>query len=228
MVRTDRVAMAVLAYELMVVRSSDLEELKQPTLFEQMHLDEGSVEIPARLESRWPEGAALVRRALGATDPEVAADKGGPPSPDEWLAALRVAHASSSLPGIPAPRRAPEPPPQPRLSYTVVCHITHTDTDESWEFEMADEGTFKGVHVWLSWLGYERVSESTVRLRGQLPQEYWNEDRVEYFISVGRDYHRRQRLDEQYDDACDIIVTDGDHLEVGAFNLDFVMEATND
>lgn len=227
-VRTDRVAMAVLAYELMVVRSSDLEDLKQPTLFEQVHLDEGTIEIPARLESRWPHGAQLVRRALGATDPEAPAHEGGPPSPEEWLAALRSARASPSLPGIPTQRRVPEPPLKSQVSYTAVCLITNTDSDESWEFEMADKGTFKGVHVWLAWLNYERLSESTIQLRGQLPQEYRNEDRVEYFISVGRDFQRRKILDEQYDDICDITVTDGDHLEVGAFNLDFVMEANND
>lgn len=227
LVCTDRVAMAVLAYELMVLRSLDLEELQRPTLFEQLHLNEGEVELPTWLESRWPEGADMVRRALTAADPEAPPNQGGPPSPDDWLLALRNARPSASLPGIPSRQHVPTPAPKPTVSYTVLCHVTNTETRESWEVELADVGSFKGVHIWLAWLVYKRVSETTVQLRGQLPQEYRNEDRVEYFVSVGRDFHRRGKLDEQYDDSCEIVVTDGDHVEVGAFNLDFMLEATD-
>lgn len=227
-IRTDRVAMAVLAYELMVLRSLDMAELQRPTLFEQLHLNEGEIEIPVRIENRWPEGADLVRRALSAADPEVPPDQGGPPAPEEWLLALRNARPSPSLPGIPSRRRVHDLAPQPAMSYMALCHVTNTETGESWEVELADVGSFKGVHIWLAWLTYERVSEASVQLRGQLPQEYRNEVRVEYFVSVSRDFHRSGKLDEQYDDSCEVTVTDGDHVEVGAFNLDFTIEATDD
>lgn len=40
--------MAVLAYELMVLRSLDMAELQRPTLFEQLHLNEGEMECPVQ------------------------------------------------------------------------------------------------------------------------------------------------------------------------------------
>ncbi|MFO0579789.1 MAG: hypothetical protein U1A78_37930 [Polyangia bacterium] len=229
-VRTDRVAMAVLVYELMVLRSTDLESLKRTTLFEQLHLNEREVEIPRRIKNRWPEGAELVRQALTCADPDAPAHQGGPPSPMDWLEILKRAAPAPSLPEAPSETPSThyrETRRKPEVTYSAHCIVTDTDSGESWEIELDLRGSFKEAHIWLGWLTYERMSGATIRLCGQLPQEYRNEEQVEYFVSVGRNYHRHHKLDEQYDDSCDITVTDGDHVEVGVFNLDFIVEAND-
>lgn len=86
-VNTDRVAMAALAYELVVFQSSDLQGLQRETLIDQQAIDEASKQtapqLPAEITNRWPEGWELVRRAFSSSDPQSQA-----PSPDVWCQSL--------------------------------------------------------------------------------------------------------------------------------------------
>ena len=81
-VTTDRVAMAVLAYELVVRRPGDATLLSRDTFLDQQAIDNMRPTLPQEIVDRWPEGWELVRQAIAANPPDKA------PSPERWRAVI--------------------------------------------------------------------------------------------------------------------------------------------
>jgi len=82
-ITSDRMALAALVYEIMVLRCADFELLPTISFLNQDDISQGTASAPEMLIVRWPEGWQLVQRAVQAESAEEA------PSPAEWLEALR-------------------------------------------------------------------------------------------------------------------------------------------
>lgn len=174
-VNSDRVAMAVLAFELMVLRGEDTDTLQRMTCLEQSDLDEGVAIAPGDIAQRWPEGWRLVTQAVEAPIPEMA------PSPLDWLEAIarRVGARHPS-----AGRRTDAP------KHPAVTILAQLPSGEEVRLQLTQaENSFAALHRRLGWLSYRRrggrlylegVAPSPVHVVGDAPLEpMWGSISVE-------------------------------------------------
>jgi hypothetical protein len=162
-VKSDRVAMALLVLELGVFRTEDIEVLGRDTLVDQVDIDARAPQLPADIVARWPEGWALTQRAIAADPPEAA------PSPSEWCAALaRWAVRSSTTASeddadaeTRAMTRGGGLPPLPLL-------IREANQPDRRVRITRHTGTFAAVSHRLAWLSYVHGGE-TVKIQGKPP-----------------------------------------------------------
>jgi hypothetical protein len=83
LVTSDRLALAVLCYELVALEPSHIEwREKQYTLFQQDELSNRKLDTPPEIRELWPEGWGLLEQAILADTAEAG------PGPDTWLSAL--------------------------------------------------------------------------------------------------------------------------------------------
>lgn len=157
-VRSDRVALAILVVELMILQGEDVGPdgvLERESLLEQADINRGVLDVPAELLQRWPAGFDLLGRALSTPDPSAA------PSPAEWrkliaqsrpqLEMERVSRASAMQLGafVVFVREQHQPDREVRLHY--------------------GQGDFSALHRELNWLSYTTAPQG-LRLEGVVPQ----------------------------------------------------------
>ncbi len=187
-ITSDRVSMAVLAYELVVLQPADVFILGRDTLLEQTDLDTGIAELPAEIAARWPAGWELVRRAVCAPSAHEA------PSPDEWLQALRT--SAPELEGsLYPPLRV-----LVRDQYGEILNCVGLTRQSN---------NFGGVQAALTFLNYERLDVSTVRLYGESPS---------HLFLLRADSRQPERIERG---AFSITIRAGDALRVQLFDLEF-------
>lgn len=154
-VRSDRVALAILLMELLVLRGEDLDdELDRETLLDQGDIDAGVLRVPAALIERWPAGFELLERALAAHDPAAA------PSPGEWRRLIaRVPPTDDSA----RPSRSPS---SQQGAFLVLIREQH-QPDREVRLH-GGSGTFAALHPDLGWLAYQ-ATPAGLQLFGEVP-----------------------------------------------------------
>lgn len=142
-VSTDRVALAALVMELVVVRPGMLQALGRDTLVDQSVVDTNCIpRLPDEAVQLWPEGHELFVEAFGASSPELA------PEPERWCRALRSLAA----------------PPAPARSWVLVVE---DGSEAPRQAALArDENSLDGLSPKLSWLRYVRRGE-VLELHGE-------------------------------------------------------------
>lgn len=146
-IRSDRLAMAALAFELVVLHQHDLNTLGRESLLSQDDLDEVRPNLPQSITSRWEEGWELVKRAI------VAADAADSPSPGEWLAALRRHILSEKQFSILAP---------------LVLQVRDVQTNRSFDIALHEQsGTLADLDPELTLSAYKREEDGAITLRGK-------------------------------------------------------------
>lgn len=154
LVDSDRVAMAILALEIVALTPEDADDLSSDTLLDQKDIDARTPSIPDAIAERWPDGWSLVQEAISATAAARA------PGPKVWRRALerldRLSHAPVSSRGM-ATAAAP----------FVVFVRRFGQEDKHFRLSRAG-GTFRAVSADLDWLSYA-LDGDEVQLSGDLP-----------------------------------------------------------
>ena len=154
----DRYAMAILIFELVALRPSDLDLLPRDTLLSQRDIDARAPVAPETIVERWPEGWVLLEKALVAERASLA------PSPAEWR---RVLANALALPG--AAVMEPSPPSVSSGFLVVVRARDANDREHDRKVRLArGRGTFETISPRLSWLEYA-LNSSEVYLSGKVP-----------------------------------------------------------
>ena len=153
-IKSDRAAMAALAFELVAFTSADSDQLRRATLLDQAEIDKGTPRTSDVVIARWPEGWELVKRAFGAPQPEMA------PSPAEWHDALTRKYRTLVTP-LPPPLA---PLPQSSRA-SLALRIMERGQPER-RVNLRNEGnSFAAVSSRLAWLSYLRT-ERGIELHG--------------------------------------------------------------
>lgn len=134
LIRSDRMALAVLCFELVVLRCAHFAKLGGYGLFKQSDLNAGQVRVPEEIQALWPEGWQLLQRTLGATSYET---EGA--APGEWLNALMALDRSDA----PA-----------ACSYYLRVRLPNVAEERRLGLS-TDHGTLAMISPELAWLHYQ-------------------------------------------------------------------------
>jgi hypothetical protein len=154
LVDSDRVAMAILALELVALRPVDAGDLPGDTLLSQEDIDALSPRIPDGIAARWPEGWELVQEAIAA---DVAARA---PAPNVWRRALDRLEKRSHAPVSERAASAAAPP--------FVVFVRQWGHEDRQLRLHRPGGTFQLVSPELRWLSY-MLKGDYFELSGRLP-----------------------------------------------------------
>jgi len=153
-VTSDRVAMGILAMELVTLRHDD--DLEQDSFLSQASIDARAPELPDEIVARWPAGWELIRRAVSEDDPSRA------PSPLDWrreLGRVLARPAGVTDPFATAPKS---------LVASFLVLVRETGQLDVRVKLRGLSGTFGQVGPRLHWLSYQ-ITSTGVRLTGSTP-----------------------------------------------------------
>lgn len=161
---TDRVSLAALVFELVVLRPGDLLALGRESLVSQDEVDAQAAEgkrielaLPNDIVQRWPAGYTLLRRAFAVLHPEIEA-----PSDIEWqrallelvqIAPIQRRHIEALR--VPMPHFATEPLLRPLY---LCVRRTNSDSKGRYRRIVQRRGSMAPVQECFSWMAYERTS----------------------------------------------------------------------
>ncbi len=154
LVDSDRVAMAILALELVVLRPEDAGDLTGDTLLEQKDIDARSPRIPEQIADRWPDGWALVQEAIAA---DVTARA---PAPKVWRRALDQLDRLSRAPLEQRAQVTSAPP--------FVVFVRRFGQEDRQVRLSRSGGTFHPVGSEMDWLDYS-IDGDALKLSGRPP-----------------------------------------------------------
>lgn len=168
-VDSDRVAMAILALELVVLHPDDADDLPGDTLLSQKDIDARSPRIPDAIAARWPDGWDLVREAIAATT------AGKAPSPRIWRVALDRLERRSGMEPIPpsaagAAGAADLAEPAHPTAPAFVVFVRQWGRDDRQVRLARPAGSFRPVSRDLAWLHYT-LDGDLLRFSGRLPPQ---------------------------------------------------------
>jgi hypothetical protein len=154
LVTSDRVAMGILALELIALRHDD--ELPQDHLLDQREIDARSPRLPDEIAARWPAGWEMVQRAIAEHDPARA------PSPEEWRRELgRVLSRPSA--SVPPASRSPG-----SLAPAFLVLVREVGQQDRQVKLRGLHGSFGQISPALGWLSYQ-ITSSSIHLTGATP-----------------------------------------------------------
>lgn len=152
LVDSDRVAMAILVFELVALRPEDAGDLEGDTLLEQRDIDARAPRVPERIAERWPDGWALLKEAILAESARHA------PAPRVFRHALEQLDRLSRAP-ISARGPVTVAPP-------FVVFVRRFGQEDRQVRLSRSGGTFRPVSPDLAWLSYSLEGE-VLKLTGR-------------------------------------------------------------
>jgi len=159
-VTTDRVAMAALVAEVLLLLPDDADNfLERETLLSQRDIENGTPRIPKEIQDRCPDACSLLIDAVMAAAPDRA------PSPKTW----RDLITELSLGKGRHPRHHSEPPRSMEEQASPFLVLARCADAEDKRVKLPrPQGTLAPANPRMGWLSYE-LHEDTVHLTGVVP-----------------------------------------------------------